>query len=569
MEFSQAIRAVKERLSLVDIARRYVNLHPAGNRFTGPCPFHQETKPSFSISPDKGVFYCFGCQASGDIFEFYGRINGLDFKESVAQLAQEAGIEVEYGRGSVRSGYDRAEAKKHRTLKQAMISMHEDAARYYGQNFNKSHEARQYAAKRGLSEDIIGRFGIGWAERDWHGLENHLLRQGHDLAICAQAGLVARSEKGHYYDRFRGRLMFPIKNLSNQTLAFGGRDITGEEDAKYINSSESPIYSKREHLYGLAQARRGITASGHALLTEGYMDVLTLHQYGFENGVGVLGTAFTEEQIQRLSGFTSSIRLIFDGDRAGRHAALRGCELLLTRGLACSVILLPDGEDIDSFLREQGADAFAALMDAAQDGIVFLANTLRGLAPRDAIAKAREFLARMRVSELVSPYATILAQRLGVSEREFRNGLAARDSCGGSRAISDRDLCERDTQIILYATRYPERLEDLRMLGADLALSTERARIFWSLIEQYGPEEVVYHLDERQKLFWQRQRGPEAPPRDNGDYELSCLKRSLDQFYARARAATLKPAAGCDNIDLNLQYLHAIRDAMRNSNEQS
>lgn len=572
MRFGDAIRSIKERVSLVDVARRYVDLRPMGTRFVAPCPFHQETKPSFSINAEKGLFYCFGCQASGDLIDFYAQINGLDFHESVMQLANEAGITID-------SDYDgnagKSERKRERTIKQLMAAMHEDAARHFCGCLAKSPECKKYAEKRGLDPKIMERFGLGWAEHDWHSLEHFLKRLGYNADLAAEAGLLAKSASGNFYDRFRGRLMFPIRNLSNQVIAFGGRIIAEEDEAKYINSSDTPIYNKKEHLYGLAQARKGITSSGCALLTEGYMDVLTLHQFGFDNSVAVLGTALTENQVKRLSGFTSRVGLLFDGDRAGRKAALRSCELLLTRGISCSVIMLPEGEDIDSLLRSAGPDAFMELKAKAPDGLAFCITTLRELAPREAISWARNFLAHMQVRELVSPYASQLARQLGISESEFRDGLAAAPTGRWRPAagIDSKRLCDRDTQIMLYAVRYPERLEDLRALGADLALSSQRSRIFWDLIEEYGPEEVVYHLDDRQKQFWLSQRKPDSPPRANGDFELACLKQSLDRFYAQTQAASLGAALGANisgrDFALDLQYLHAIRDAMRNNNEQS
>lgn len=574
MQFGDAIRAIKERLSLVDIASRYMELRSMGGRFVAPCPFHQETKPSFSISPDKGLYYCFGCQASGDIIDFYAQMNGLDFRESVLELAREAGIEIEAGPAK---GPDRQERQMERTIKQAMAAMHEDAARHFRGCLAKSGECKDYAQKRGLAPAIIERFELGWAGRDWHSLEKFLDRLRHNPDIACDAGLLGKAANGGYYDRFRGRFMFPIRNLSNQVIAFGGRIIADEDEAKYINSPDTPIYSKKEHLYGLAQARKGITTKGSALLTEGYMDVLTLHQFGFDNGVGVLGTALTDQQIKRLSGFTSRIDLLFDGDRAGRKAALRASEMLLSRGLSCSVIMLPDGEDIDSLLRGAGPEAFEELRQNAPDGLSFCIDVLRDLAPKEAIAWAKNFLAHMQVNELVSPYATMLANKLGISEREFRDsvsGMAAGKNGFRAAASYNKNLCERDTQIMLYAARYPERLEDLRALGADLALASQRSRDFWDLIEKYGPDEVVYHLDEKQKRFWNSQRQPGAPPRKNGDYELACLKKSLDKFYAQAQAASLGAALGVKSDDrnfaLDLQYLHAIKDAMRNNdNEQS
>ncbi len=573
MRFEDAVKTVKDRLNLADMARRYLNLRQVGSRFVAPCPFHQETKPSFSINPDKGLFYCFGCQASGDLIDFYGQINGLDFKESVLALAQEAGITVEFGPPGDSRGVDQ---KKERGIKQVMAAMHTDAAAHFAGRLAHSSECLAYAQKRGLSQAIIEKFGLGWAERDWHSLENFLARRGYDLNLACEAGLLSKSERGNIFDRFRGRFMFPIRNLSNQVIAFGGRIIANEDEAKYINSQDTPIYSKKDHLYGLAHARRAITANGSALLTEGYMDVLTLHQFGFENSVGVLGTALTENQIKRLSGFTANIGLLFDGDGPGRKAALRACEMFLARGLTCSVILLPDGEDIDSLLRGPGPEIFKKLIATAPDGMSYCVDTLRDFAPREAISWAKNFLGQIQIPELASPYATTLAQKLGISEQEFRGSLTSAQAARNKKFFSAserRELCERDTQILLYAVRYPERLDDLRAIGADLAITSQRGADFWNLIDQYGPDEVVHHMDEKQKNFWLSQRKPDAPPRVNGDFELACLKRSLDRFFASRQAAGLAAAMGAgvsgENFDMDMQYLHAIRDAMRNGNEQS
>lgn len=569
MQFSDAIRAIKERLSLADIARRYVALRPNGPRLIAPCPFHQETKPSFYISDERGTFYCFGCQASGDLIEFYSRINGLDFRETVLQLADEAGISIDEGK-SWGSG-----AKIQRTDKQTMLDMHNAAAAHFAANLSEAQgaECREYIGRRGLSKEIVEKFGLGWADRDWHKLEHYLARLGYRLELGCECGLLGNSSSGSLYDRFRGRLMFPIRNLSNQVIAFGGRIIRDEDEAKYINSADTPIYGKKEHLFGLPQARRAISAKGFSLLTEGYMDVLTLHQFGFTNSVGVLGTALTEEQIKRLSGFTSRIGLLFDGDKPGRKAALRAAGMFLSRGMDCTVIIQPDGEDIDSLLRSAGAEAFAQLLHDAPEGMAYCIACMEELAPREAIEWARNFLSSIQVPELTSRYATHIARNLGISESMLRESVKERSSLSKQRRYESdsKDLCARDTQIIMLLTRYPERMEDLRDLGADLALTTERARNFWALVEQHGPEQVQYHLDEKQRKFWHSQRGPEAAPRVSFESELNCLKECLDRFYAQSQAASLRAAyAGPGRAaDKDLAFLQAIRDTMRKEDEQS
>ena len=577
MQSRDAIRAIKERLNIVDIARRYVDLKRNGPRWVAPCPFHQETKPSFSVNEEQGLFYCFGCHASGDIFDFYGRINGLDFRDTLEQLAAEAGVSLDRGPADPKR---REQEQRERSGRRQMIRMYELAAAHFAAALDspEGEECRAYIQKRGLSDEIVQRFGLGWARRDWQSLATALHRAGFTARMAAEAGLLGISERSQRaYDRFRGRLMFPIKSLSNQIIAFGGRIIADEEEAKYINSADTPLYKKGEHLYGLAQSRRGITTKGQALLTEGYMDVLTLHQYGYDNAVGVLGTALTPDQIKRLSGFTSRVTLLFDGDRAGRKAALRSCEMLLTRGLACTVVLMPDGEDIDSLLRTQGPEAFEALLAHAPDGLRFCVDVLRALAPRETVEWARNFLSQVEVPELVSPYASRLATQLQLSESEMRQGAAQRRDTGaprnggtpqrpGGRARQNM----RDRQIMMYAVRYPERLDDLRDMGADLALQSDIARRLWDKLEEWGPETAAYHLDEREKNFWSFCRGAEAAPRDDGNKELEALRDDLDAYYASAQklslAAALRQNAG--DPDADVEYLRALQETLEKVHEQ-
>ena len=579
MDRKDAIRTLKERVNIVDLVRRYVDLKRNGPRWMAPCPFHQETKPSFSVDEDKGMFYCFGCQASGDIFDFYARINGLEFKEAMEQLAAENGISLDAWHGGG-GGRTQAQVQQAQSARQQMLRMYELAANHFCQNLAEAQgaECRQYIAKRGLSPEIISRFGIGWAQREWRALAGALQRAGCDNRMAIEAGLLGKSEKSNQpYDRFRGRMIFPIKSLSNQIIAFGGRIVANEDEAKYINSADSPIYKKGDHLYGLAQARRGITARGKALLTEGYMDVLTLHQYGYDNAVGVLGTALTPEQIKRLSGFTSMLVLLFDGDRAGRKAALRSSEMLLTRGLGCTVVLRPDGEDIDSLLRTQGVPAFEALQAKAPDGLQFCVNVLKELAPKEGVEWARNFLGKLEIPELFSPYATRLAQYLSLSEEVLRQGVAelkerTKNSAGAKPSAKAR-VNLRDREIMMYAVRYPQRLEDLRRIGADMVLTSGVARTLWEKIEEFGPEEVLYHLDEREKNFWHKCRAATAPPLDSGDKELGALMQYLDNFYSEAQKSSLSAAlrenARTGDFIADLEYLRVLQKTLERRDGQS
>ena len=576
---SRAIQEIKARLSLVDIARRYVELRRNGPRWVAPCPFHQETKPSFSINEEEGFFYCFGCQASGDLFDFYGQINGLDFRETLEQLAEEAGVSLERG---PQGGYGgRKEPGQGMSRRRQLLKIHEIAAAHFMSNLTDDcgKECRDYMARRGISEEVAKTFGLGWSRRDWQSLAEVLRRAGFSEAMGVEAALLGKSDRGRAYDRFRGRLMFPIRSLSGNVIAFGGRIIAEEDEAKYINSSESLLYKKGDHLYGLQQARRAIATGSPAMLTEGYMDVVTLHQFGYGSAVGVLGTAFTAEQVKRISGFTSHVELLFDGDRAGRKAALRACEMLLTRGLSCKVILFPEGEDIDSLLRKSGIDVFENLRSNAPEGLAFCVRTLRDMAPREAVDWARDFLRQVEMPELVSRFASTLSTGLGLAESELRERVmesrAARNlapqSAAGSAGETRRPQAPvrtnpRDREIMTFAVRYPAALSRLREVGAHFVLKAAWARNLWKKLEENPGDEVIQLLDPREKNFWIRCRTGDVPPLNNEEGEFAAIRTMLDSLHLTAQSASvsaaLRQGAGSGNFEADLEYLRALQETL-------
>lgn len=572
MKSNDVIQAIKSRISLADMARRYVELRPAGSRLVAPCPFHQETKPSFSINEEQGTFYCFGCQASGDIFDFYGRLNGLDFKETLAALAEEAGIRLDAYRSDPR-------AREQRSQKRDMLKMHELAASHFHSNLNAPSAAvcRSYIEERGISRELVEKFGLGWSMDSWQDLGESLRRAGFNLNAAVECGLQSKSQGGRTFDRFRNRLMFPIRNLSGQTIAFGGRIIPSlarEDDAKYINSSDSPIYKKGEHLFGLFQARPSIAVKKSVILTEGYMDVITLHQYGYTQAVGVLGTALTPEQIKRLSGFSSHLELMFDGDGAGRKAAFRSCEMLLSRGLSCRVVLFPDDNDIDSMLHTYGTDAVEELRAHAQDGIVFCISVLRGMAPREAVEWARRFLSQVDMPELFHRFAADLAAGLGLSEADLRGGVLERRRAASHGTITPRDVTphgiSRDREIMTFAVRYPHRLPDLQAAGADLALRSPWALKLWEKIAQYCSDQAFDELDPKEKNFWIRCRGEDAPPLDNEEGELSAIRQMLINLQKTSHMASVVAALrqGTASQETQREYMRALLEARGRRSDQ-
>ena len=582
------IEAIKSRVNLVDIAKRYVELRRAGGRWVAPCPFHNETKPSFSINEEDGLFYCFGCQASGDLIDFYCRINGLEFREGLAQLAEEAGIELS------RTKRDPQAAKKDDFKRQA-LKLHELALTRFSSNLKgkKGEVARDYITGRKISPEMVAAFELGFAPDSWGDLADYFKDSGIDDELAVKSGLLSKSEKsGRPYDRFRGRLMFPIKNLSGRVIAFGGRIIesavqNADEQAKYINSSDSPIYKKGEHLYGLYQARRSITHLKTALLTEGYLDVISLHQFGYTNACGVLGTALTKEQVQRLVGFSSTVELLFDGDAPGRKAALRSAEMILGAGLNCRVVILPKDEDIDSLLHKQGAEAFEKLRETAEEGIVYCANTVKAtLSPREAVEWLRNFLAQVELPELMSNFISRLAPALGIDEAQIRGQIK---SCAFQKSTAPMPFSQTRSglgkaanvpkprigmanealarEILHFLACFPGFVEQLNTAGCEKLLLTPFSRGIWDKLVEHGEEEAFEHFSPEEKEFWARCRVVERLPEECRDELLADIKVRIEEKSEKEITQTYKDVLRQlgSGSDPGLEILRALR-AQRNSN---
>lgn len=533
MAANDAVELIKQRISIVDLIGRYIPLRQMGNRFVAPCPFHQETKPSFNVTPD-GRFYCFGCQKSGDIFTFMMEYHGLSFRDALEQLSQEAGVDLAaFGPRRQHPG-----AARQKNRKKDLLLMYRLAQGHFVANLEGPDGAacRKYMAERGISPELARRFGLGWAKDGWHDLASFLQAKGCDLNLAMEGGLLGKSSKtGKPYDPFRARLMFPIRNTGSETIAFGGRIIDKASDAaKYINSQDSPIYKKGEHLYGLDLAAKAIRVNKKVYLTEGYMDVLTLHQYGFENSVGGLGTALTDQQVQRILGYGPQVNLLYDGDNAGRKAAMAAATKFLSRGASVKVILQPEGEDIDTLLRGKGPDFFRKLCDKAMPGLRFCVETLYGVAPRDALEWCRTFIRGMQIPELVSPTISYLSRWLNFDEQSLRDGLvqdmsqAPRANQAQDKAIS-ATLPHIEREILRTAIRYPGHARDIRDMGADILLKSPMASALWNKILEQG-ENAGYELEGEARTLWDRHRGLEAPPCKNPEAELGALKKSLDKY---------------------------------------
>ncbi len=372
------IQELIARADVVEIVGRYVQLKKGGANFTGLCPFHAEKSPSFSVSPSKQFYHCFGCGKNGNAIGFLMEHAGMTFVEAVKDLAQQYGLQVPEDNASPQ---DRVRAAEQREKQNTLNGVLERASDAYKKHLKESPRAVDYLKARGLSGEIARQFGLGYAPAGWRSLASTFPH--YDDPLLVESGLVilnnedAAEEKR--YDRFRDRVMFPIRNVKGECIGFGGR-VLGDDKPKYLNSPETPVFSKGRELYGLFEARNALREHGYALVTEGYMDVVALAQLGFANAVATLGTACTAEHIQKLFRFTDSVVFSFDGDSAGRHAARKALDCALpfaTDVRSVKFLFLPAEHDPDSFIREFGKEAFARYVSAAVPLSRFLIDAVR------------------------------------------------------------------------------------------------------------------------------------------------------------------------------------------------
>ena len=420
------VAAVRNAGDIVRLVSDYVPLKPAGRRLKGLCPFHHEKTPSFSVDPQMQLFYCFGCQAGGDAFKFVMLYEKLDFAEAVEFLAKRWGVPLP--KASARPGDD---------LKARQLLINDAAATFFVSQWvdpSRGRPARAYIAKRGVSDEVAKRFSIGYAPESWDALGSALRSRGFKPTEILDAGLaVARKEGTGQYDRFRDRVIFPIQDVSGRTIAFGGRAL-GDSEPKYLNSPETVTYVKGENLFGLNLAKEAIRREGFAILVEGYLDLVVLHQAGFENAVASLGTALTPAQVKLLARFAERVVVSYDGDAAGQSATARSLELFLDRGFDVRVAEIPGGLDPDDFVRERGAPAYEALVRQAPGYLDFIVQ--QELAGRD-LSRPEEQVAAInailpKLARLESPvhraaWAGRLADALRIDDdllmQELRNAL--------------------------------------------------------------------------------------------------------------------------------------------------
>ena len=413
------LQNIRDRISLVEVVSTYVNLKRAGRNHLGLCPFHEEKTPSFTVNEERGLFHCFGCGAGGTGFNFLMRIERLDFVEAVEQLAKRAGVAL-----PARGAADPDTARRER-----LYAANAEAARFFQQTLQSGAGAAagRYLVQRGLQAAVIERYGLGFAPASGNALATWLARHEVPREVAVAAGLLGRRDDGQVYDRFRGRLMFPISDRRGRVIAFGGRTL-GSEQPKYLNSPESPIFRKGHGLYGLAEAREGIRAADRVVLVEGYLDALLLVQEGVPYTVATLGTALTPAQLrmlQPLGGDQLTVFFFFDGDAAGRKAAVRAFGVCAEAGVWGRAAFLPEGTDPDSYIRQHGCAATVALLDAAPPLTDFYFDSVvppGALLPQRtrAAEEVKRILARIPSDVQFELLVRQAVARLGVDEEVFR-----------------------------------------------------------------------------------------------------------------------------------------------------
>jgi DNA primase len=423
--FSQAtLERIRAASDIVDIIGSYLPLKRAGANFTALCPFHKEKTPSFNVNPHKQIFHCFGCHKGGDVFTFVREYENIGFMDAVRRLAERAKIPIEQDTSPGE--------QQSRHLKDQLLEIHDKIAQRWQnclQNEAAGQLARDYLKKRGVSDDAIKLFRLGAAPETWDDTVNWAKSKNYDLPLIEKAGLIIRKEEtGNYYDRFRGRLMFPICDEQGRVVAFSGRVLSGDEKtAKYVNSPETPIFTKSKVFFGLDKSKRAILDAGHAIICEGQLDLIACYMAGVQNIVAPQGTAFTDQHARILKRYVSEVVLCFDSDEAGQNAAVRSLDHLLASSMAVRVAIVPAPHDPDSFIKAFGGEKFRELVQNAKG---FFDYYLERLCKQNDQTSDKGRLTILRAmaeavrktgsAVLIDTYAQKTALRLGVSPESVR-----------------------------------------------------------------------------------------------------------------------------------------------------
>ncbi len=558
--YPSAKETIKAAVDIVELVGQYVKLKRAGQNHVGLCPFHSEKAPSFSVSATRQMFHCFGCKKGGDIFAFWMEYHGTTFPEALKDLAQRYQISLPEERGTPSRIKETAEKK-------SLIELNELAARFFHHTLENSEDGqpgRDYLAKRGLSGDVVTDFRIGYAPNTWDALTTFLTRKGKDLRKAALAGLIIPKKPGGYYDRFRGRVVFPILDLRKQVVGFGGR-VLDSSLPKYLNSPETPIFRKGRLLYGLHAAHQSIRQNGRAVVVEGYTDTLALRRHGFQEAVATLGTALTRDHIRILKGYAKEAVVVFDADASGKAAAKKSLPLFLNEGLSSRVLVLPENDDPDSFVNRHGLDSF--LEELERSGPMFefyldlvLSEAGQGIEGKiDALRQTLPVLADLDSAATRSLLVHRVSERTGISESailaELRNWRGGAPRSEGQTAAETSLVFKEERgddfpllNLLIHAPHAIQGLvdDDCKVLLSNpvVALIFDTMVRFYKSRGELKPAEVLEHLtDERaRECFREAMLAPpiypdEAVEQAVGEFRQNVRRRRISESISKARAS--------------------------------
>jgi len=494
----EIINEIKYRNDIESVMAPYVALKRRGKNLVGLCPFHNEKTPSFTVYPENGSFYCFGCGVGGDVFSFVRQIENLDYIDAVKLLAERSGVTLP------QDGYDDSMQK----LKNTIFEINRETARFY-HSYLMSPEGKwalDYLIGRGLSIATIKHFGLGAAPDGWDNLIKHLKSKGYGIPDMIQANVVGKSQRGTYYDRFRKRVMFPIINIRGKVIGFRGRAMPGEDKAggKYVNTSDTPVYKKSENLFAMNYAKNH--CDERVILVEGNMDVISLHQAGFPNTVAALGTSFTEEQAKLLSRYTKEIVLIMDSDAAGQKAVRRAGEILQNTGLQIRVVVLPDGKDPDEYIKKHGAARFKALLQGAVSEIEYkLLTAVEGIDTNSDDGKL-QYLSR--ATEIIAESSDVMTRDLYIGRLSDKYGVSRAALETKVSDIRKRKIKQREKREFEEITRpkfdrtdvNPEkRLYPAGAVAEEtiIAILMQHPDFYKTAIERLSPDDMLTSLNRR------------------------------------------------------------------------
>ncbi len=478
------IEEIRRRADIASLIGEYVTLKKAGRNYLGLCPFHQEKTPSFTVSPDKQMFYCFGCSEGGNVFSFLMKLNHLTFPEAVRHLAKKVGVVIPERTMS-------REEKERYSLAEQIRQVNELAAVFFTTTLQSpaGEGAREYLRKRGIGESAIRTFRLGFSPDGWRHLHEYLEKKGVSPKLAEQAGLLVErtgKSQGHY-DRFRGRVMIPIEDVDGRVIAFGGR-VMGTDEPKYMNSPESAVYSKGKTLYGLARTGEAIREKGFALLVEGYFDLIALWNAGIPNVVAMLGTALTQTQVDLIRRYTARVAAVFDPDEAGRKALARSLELFLARNIHARAVILPDGQDPDDFVRIHGREKMDEVVAKAWPMADYYIEQILGgrgtlEEDRDRLREAVSFLGRIEDDVERNLFTKKVAEAFDVDEEVLKTEVLRGRSRGRSAVPADlprrttaAEMDPLELSLIRVMLEYPAKGSVVRESAVLTAFRTEELK---------------------------------------------------------------------------------------------